>query len=371
MPVAAGIYWGIPSGDRGPFLINNTIADNFATQGGAVYASGFQAQAELINNILVSSGAATTLYCDPTYVSTPPILNSNDVFTTSGAPYGGTCSGLAGTNGNISADPTFVNETGGDYHLASGSPAIDTGTSTQAPSTDLAGSPRPQDGNGDGIAAFDMGAYEAPPPPDHTPPATKATVSPLPNSAGWDASNVTVGLSATDNTGGSGVKQVQYSLSGAQNGGPVVVAGSSASVSITTEGATTVSYFAVDNAGNTEATNSLTVKLDKTPPKIMGMPASNCTLSPAKHQLVQVAVITASDAVSGVASLSVTATSNQPDSGTGGGDVPGDIVINGGTVQLRAELSPGTKSRIYTINAAATDFAGNKTTATATCTVPK
>jgi len=70
-------------------------------------------------------------------------------------------------------------------------------------------------------------------------------------------------------------------------------------------------------------------------------------------------------------SLSVTATSSEPDSGTGGGDVPGDIVINGGTVQLRAERSPSGKGRLYTITATAKDNAGNTTTATGTCSVPK
>ena len=92
-----GVFWLVPSGNRGPYLINNTIAANFAQQGAAVYAQGFQAQTQLINNILVSASASTTLYCDATYGSTPPILNSNDVFATSGTAYGGTCAGLAGS----------------------------------------------------------------------------------------------------------------------------------------------------------------------------------------------------------------------------------------------------------------------------------
>src|SRR5262249_50583840 len=104
---------------------------------------------------------------------------------------------------------------------------------------------------------------------------------------------------------------------------------------------------------------------------ITGMPAPGCTLSPAKHQLMQVASISASDPVSGVLSFTVTATSSEPDSATGGGDVAGDIVINGGTVQLRAERSPSGKGRIYTIVGEAQDVAGNTTTTTATCSVPK
>lgn len=59
--------------------------------------------------------------------------------------------GYSGT-GNINSDPLFVG--GGDYHLTSSSPCIDSGTSTNAPATDIAGTPRPQ-GQG-----YDMGAYE-------------------------------------------------------------------------------------------------------------------------------------------------------------------------------------------------------------------
>src|SRR6185436_5884552 len=50
------------------------------------------------------------------------------------------------------------------------------------------------------------------------------------------------------------------------------VSGSSTNVPvITTEGVTTISYFAVDNVGRTETTKTVTVSLDKTTP---GTPAS-------------------------------------------------------------------------------------------------
>ena len=59
--------------------------------------------------------------------------------------------------GNIYGDPMFV-RTGfgseGDYHLQSGSPAIDSGSSQDAPSIDLDGNSRPQGGG------YDIGAYE-------------------------------------------------------------------------------------------------------------------------------------------------------------------------------------------------------------------
>jgi len=58
---------------------------------------------------------------------------------------------------NLSGDPKFVNPAAGNYHLALGSPAIDSGTDVGV-MTDLAGLSRPK-GKG-----FDMGAFEFQPP---------------------------------------------------------------------------------------------------------------------------------------------------------------------------------------------------------------
>jgi hypothetical protein len=64
--------------------------------------------------------------------------------------------------GNIDADPLFVDPENENYRLQAGSPCIDS-ASTTGPFNDLDGNPRPVDIPGvgrDGAGAFDMGAYE-------------------------------------------------------------------------------------------------------------------------------------------------------------------------------------------------------------------
>jgi parallel beta-helix repeat protein len=462
--IGGAVYWFVPSGARGPLLINNTIDANAALQGSGIFADGFDAQAQIINNIVAAAANQTAIMCG-NFDSSVPVFRNNDVVSTSGPAYGGICSSQTGLNGNISVDPLFVNASESDYHLQLGSPAIDAAFAAGgAPQADFDGVIRPLDGNGDGLAVPDLGIYEAPI-LDLVAPLTTAAASPVPGIAGWNVTDVTVSFNATDNVAGTGVQNIHYSLSGAQQGN-AVVPGNAATATITAEGITNITYGATDKAGNVEATKSLTVKIDKTAPVttaaatpaagasgwnttgvtvslnatdsaagsgvqniryvltgaqqgsavttgnmaaasitaegvtnlsyaaadiagnleaskvlaiqidktgpvISGMPAPGCTLSPPKHQLVQVASVVAADALSGVSSLTVTASSSEPDSGTGGGDVPGDIVINGGTVLLRAERAPSGRGRSYTIVATAIDAAGNITTSNATCVVPR
>jgi hypothetical protein len=64
--------------------------------------------------------------------------------------------------GGTEGDPLFINAAGADHHLCENSPAIDAGSAVGAPSDDFDGRARPLDGNGDGNAAYDIGAYETP-----------------------------------------------------------------------------------------------------------------------------------------------------------------------------------------------------------------
>ncbi len=65
-----------------------------------------------------------------------------------------------GDNGNLAVDPMFTDAAENDFTLQAGSPAIDTGDSTNAPADDLLENPRPVDGDGGGTTEPDIGAYE-------------------------------------------------------------------------------------------------------------------------------------------------------------------------------------------------------------------
>jgi hypothetical protein len=112
---------------------------------------------------------------------------------------------------------------------------------------------------------------------DSTPPTTSALVTPAPNAPGWNKSNVSLSLSSVDDPGGTGVKQITYSSSGAQSIASTTLAGPSTSISISTDGITTITFFGTDNVGNAETSKTITIKLDKTPPTISGSrtPAPN------------------------------------------------------------------------------------------------
>ena len=145
--------------------------------------------------------------------------------------------------------------------------------------------------------------------PDTIAPVTTATVSEPPNALGWNRDGVTVSFAATDNAGGWLVEAIRYTLSGAQTGTGSF--GTIGSLAISAEGVTTVTYFAVDRAGNAETPRTLRVAIDRTPPAITGMPAASCNLWPPNNKMVEVATVLAADGTSGLAAFSVAAVSNE------------------------------------------------------------
>lgn len=139
-------------------VVNTTIVGNNAPPtflghfGGGMAMTLYTNGLIIANNIVVSNSSGMWRYL---YLSYQPVLQNNCV-NNSNANY---ISLSAGT-GDIQADPQSVNRAGGDFHLLLGSPCIDADTVANAPAKDFNGVIRPPDGDTDGTAAFDIGAFE-------------------------------------------------------------------------------------------------------------------------------------------------------------------------------------------------------------------
>jgi hypothetical protein len=116
---------------------------------------------------------------------------------------------------------------------------------------------------------------------DKTAPTITHSLSPAANANGWNNANVTVSFSCADGTSG--------------------IASCTAPQTVTSETAATgqvVTGTAVDNAGNT-GNDSVTVRLDKTPPTLSGAPTSSPNGSGWYNTNVTIAW-TCADALSGI-----------------------------------------------------------------------
>lgn len=147
-----GIYWSNPP----EALIHNTIADNEAQTGSALTWDNVWASTRVLNNIV--SGAGLLVVC-------------RDGGDLSGFRWNMTyAAGRESTvpcafpeaGGNFTADPQFL-DAPRLYMPKAGSRAIDAaGAASGVPESDLMGERRTMDGDGDGRAVADLGAYEFP-----------------------------------------------------------------------------------------------------------------------------------------------------------------------------------------------------------------
>ena len=146
-------------------IVGNTIASNWTPLGldTTIDSSGF-ATPTIANNIIAFNDGS----CMET--SSATVIKNNCAYGNTG---GDSLGGVSSSDGNISADPLFVDVSVGDYHLQMGSACIDAGWN-DAPSLgdiDFDGSPRVWNG------VVDIGAYES------KSPVTVPQLKRLPNGA--------------------------------------------------------------------------------------------------------------------------------------------------------------------------------------------
>lgn len=140
-----------------PVISNNTITGNTSLYGAGGISVARYSSPVITNNIVWGNG---------TEIIDNPSRGPNTITVSYSIVQGG----YTGT-GNINADPLFIDPLNGDYHLQSGSPAIDTGMNASGAAygsvvDDIQGTLRPLDGDGLGAGTtgdgsdYDIGAYE-------------------------------------------------------------------------------------------------------------------------------------------------------------------------------------------------------------------
>ena len=357
-----GMYWGGTQSST-VTLVNNTFADNDGAEGSAIGMSGVDSRQLIYNNIVIGKNGQAALFCRTSGASSSPVINASNVYSAGAPAYGGVCADQTGLRGNLSTDPLFVHgpfgDVPGDYHLQETSPLVDAGDTAapSLPATDLDGNARVFDGNFDGDARVDMGAYEFTDP--NSPPVA-------------DAGPDFIAL-ADDSCparvifwGGGSSDPDEDGLTYTWTGSFGTISGIEASV-LLPPGVYEVTLTVRDSRGATATDTVVATVIDRTPPVISSASATPSVLTSPNNHFVPVAVsVSASDGCGGPISCRITSvTSNEPVSGV-------DWVITGDlTVNLRASRDKRGAGRIYTITVTCTDAAGNSSERTVTVTVPR
>jgi hypothetical protein len=151
---------GAPSTNN--FILNNTIVSTVAGAGAALRIKDAGTGNTARNNILLGGGSIAEDFSTdslPGLVSDYNVVSSliqNDDTGNTQTFTQWQAQGHDAHSVTAAATSVFLNAAGNDYHLKTGSPAVDAGTATGAPAVDIVGVARPQG------AGYDIGAYELP-----------------------------------------------------------------------------------------------------------------------------------------------------------------------------------------------------------------
>lgn len=143
-------------GSSNPTIIFNTIGKNSANINSGGIDCTENANPIIINNIIFSNGPGFGIYADSL---SHPETRYNNLWANEAGNYSPLIGDLTGINGNISAEPAFINSDSNDYHLNYFSPCINEGD-PNTNTTDI----NDFDGQNRKMGQFaDIGAYEAKP----------------------------------------------------------------------------------------------------------------------------------------------------------------------------------------------------------------
>lgn len=155
-----GIEWGVIY--RGPqsWVVNNTVVDNTAPVGAAMYLNYAGDLVELVGNVFTAA-TGEAVVCGDSHNFRSPVARANLFWSEDSPGFVGPCDLPRTADGNLYEDPGINGE---DWTPGQSSPLVDAGIPrAELPDTDLDGNPRVVDGDGDGEAAVDIGASEAGP----------------------------------------------------------------------------------------------------------------------------------------------------------------------------------------------------------------
>jgi len=256
-------------------FLNNTLAHNQINSGssnGVIVASN---GANVIdNNVLAYNVGNSTLVHSSGDTST---FDFNALFNNASDP--------SMTGGNLNCDPKFSGS-GNDpdsYKLGSGSTCIDKGTAESTVAKDYFGTTRPVDGNGNGTAEYDPGAFEAGAATVAAPSITGLGVAPAsfsPNGDGTnDSTSISFNLNADANVSvsilnSSSVEMKKLLDNQSKTAGSVLVNwdGKDSTNNVVADAKYTVKVTATNGAGTDTKSTDVMVNITGNP----NPPASQC-----------------------------------------------------------------------------------------------
>ena len=382
-----GVGGGIKSIVGSVRINSSTITDNISSGfGGGIFIQGGTVN---VANTLIAANKVSSFFGEDCWGSVTSggynLIGDGEDCTFSPAS-----GDLIGTTANpINPQLSPLQDHGGPtmtHALMAGSQAIDAGNPAGCSDqegnllvSDQRGVARILDGNGDGAAICDIGAFELAPPND--PPQADAGLDQIVECVGLDGSAVILdGSGSTDpqSTPGTNDDIASFEWFEDFGTGSVEFLGAGEALQVTLPlGNHHITLKVTDGLGASSTDEMMASVVDTTPPEL-AVSMSPAILWPPNHQMVPTtATVTTTDVCGSSSVQLVSVTSNEADDAAGKSDgntihdiqnaAPGTANFD---VDLRAERDGAGSGRIYSLVYRASDSSGNTVDRPALVTVP-